>query len=106
MFRGPSGDNTVNDLVYLYHKSGQHQDIITLLDEYPYWNESNLKENRFWLNNLEYKFFHKEDMMDILDYADLVKIISLENIQRAATKYFNMNNYVRVTLFPEEWMKE
>jgi zinc protease len=68
--------------------------------------ESNLKENRFWLNNLEHKFFHNEDMNEILDYANLVKSISLANIQRAAAKYFNMNNYVRVTLFPEEWMMQ
>jgi zinc protease len=68
--------------------------------------ESNLKENRFWLNNLEFKFFHNEDMMDILDYAEFVKTITLEEIQQSATKYFNMNNYVRVTLFPEEWMME
>jgi len=45
-------------------------------------------------------------MLDILDYAELVKTISLEEIQQAAAKYFNINNYVRVTLFPEEWMKE
>ncbi len=68
--------------------------------------ESNLKENRFWLNNLEHKFFHKEDMMDILDYAELVKTISLEELKQSAAKYFNMNNYVRVTLFPEEWMMQ
>jgi zinc protease len=68
--------------------------------------EINLKENRFWLNNLEFKFFNNEDMLDILDYAELVKTISLEEIQQAAVKYFNMNNYVRVTLFPEEWMMQ
>lgn len=68
--------------------------------------ESNLKENRFWLNNLEFKFFHGEDMTDILDYTELVKTITLEDIQKSASKYFNMNNYVRVTLFPEEWMME
>ena len=68
--------------------------------------ESNLKENRFWLNNLEYKFFHNEDMMDILDYAELVKTISLEDLKQSAAKYFNMDNYIRVTLFPEEWMMQ
>ena len=35
-----------------------------------------------------------------------VKTISLEDIKQSAAKYFNMSNYVRVTLFPEEWMKE
>ena len=68
--------------------------------------EINLKENRFWLNNLEFKFFNNEDMLDILDYAELVKTISLEEIQQSAARYFNMKNYVRVTLFPEEWMMQ
>jgi len=68
--------------------------------------ESNLKENRFWLNNLEFKYYHGEGMMDILDYDKLVETITLEDIKQSATRYFNMNNYVRVTLFPEEWMMQ
>jgi len=65
--------------------------------------ETGLKENRFWLSNLEFKFFHNEPMSDILDYDQLVNSVTLSDIQLAAQKYFNMDNYVRVTLYPENW---
>lgn len=65
--------------------------------------ETSLKRNRFWLNNMEYKFYHGEDMMDILNYRQLVESVTLNEIQQAAKKYFNMDNYVQVTLYPENW---
>jgi zinc protease len=63
--------------------------------------EVNLKSNSFWLNNLEYRYFNNLDPKGIMDYLDLVDKLTLEDIQRAAQKYFDVNNYVRVVLYPE-----
>lgn len=63
--------------------------------------EVNLKSNAFWLNNLEYRYFHKLDPEGILNYLELVNNLTLEDIRQAAEKYFNINNYVRVVLYPE-----
>ena len=63
--------------------------------------ETNLKENRFWLNVLKTYDMHNEDFLDILEYEKLIKELSLENIQKAANQYFNVENYVQITLYPE-----
>ncbi|MBN1407965.1 MAG: insulinase family protein [Calditrichaceae bacterium] len=63
--------------------------------------ELSLKSNSFWLNNLEYRYFNNLDPAGILDYLDLVESLALNDIQQAAQKYFNFNNYVRVVLLPE-----
>ena len=64
--------------------------------------EVNLKSNSFWLNNLEYRYFNNLDPAGIMDYLDLVDSLTLDDIQKAAQKYFNVKNYVRVVLLPED----
>jgi zinc protease len=64
--------------------------------------ELNLKSNSFWLNNLEFRYFHHIDPSGIMDYLDLVNSLTLDDIQQAAQKYFNVDNYVRVVLLPEK----
>ncbi len=63
--------------------------------------ETNLKENRFWLYILKFKDFHGEDLRDILSYEERVSKLSPEAIRKAAQRYFDENNYVQVTLYPE-----
>jgi len=64
-------------------------------------HETNLKENRFWLNAIESYSWHKEDFADLMKYDELVESLTLETIQRTADKYFDMDNYVMVSLYPE-----
>lgn len=64
--------------------------------------ETNLKENNFWISNLEFKYFHDEPLNDIFSYKELVTALTLEDIRNAANKYLNTDNYVRVVLFPEK----
>ena len=63
----------------------------------------NLKENSFWLNAIEKYLWHEEEMSDIIKYDELVESLTLEAIQNAAKKYFDMNNFVQVSLYPEDF---
>jgi zinc protease len=63
--------------------------------------ETNMKENGFWINNLEFKYFHGEDPMDILTYPEMVEALSLEDIHTFAMKLLDKSNYLRVVLLPE-----
>ncbi len=63
--------------------------------------ETNLQENRYWLNVLKTYDMHNEDFLDILEYEKLIEELSLGNIQKAANQYFNVENYVQITLYPE-----
>jgi len=65
--------------------------------------ETNLKENPFWLNILQTYDYHGEDFKDILKYDELVDGLTLQAIQNAAQLYLNTNNYVLVTLYPEDF---
>jgi len=63
--------------------------------------ETNLKNNRFWLTNLYFADMQGQDPAYLLDYG-LIEALTGEKIRAAAAKYFDMQNYVVVSLFPEE----
>ncbi len=65
-------------------------------------HEKDLKENRYWLNALTFHYRHQENPRNILEYTKLVDQLTARDIQTAAQKYIDENNYVKVVLYPEE----
>jgi zinc protease len=65
-------------------------------------HEVNLKQNGFWLNNLQFYYSNNEDPKMILNYPKMVDHLKAQTIQEAVNKYFNMKNYVKVVLYPEK----
>lgn len=63
--------------------------------------EKGLKENRFWLSTLNRYYFRRQDPFIILTFPELVEKLSVQSIQETAQKYFDVNHYVRVVLYPE-----
>ncbi len=64
--------------------------------------ETNLKENGFWINTLEFSYFHGLDPREILDYPNQVERLTLDDIRQAAHRYLDPDRYVRVVLYPEQ----
>lgn len=64
-------------------------------------NETDLKQNRFWLRQLNAYYFTGLDPRVLLQYPKLVDQLNAGTIRATAEKYFNMKNYVRVVLFPK-----
>ncbi len=65
-------------------------------------HEVRLKQNSFWINNLVAYYSNSEDPEMILNYPSLVENMNAGALQQAVRKYFNMENYVKVILFPEK----
>ena len=61
-----------------------------------------LKENGYWISELIWCDFHNIDPLSSLQYDELVDSLSLNDVRRAAQKYFDMENYVRVVLLPAD----
>ncbi len=71
-----------------------------LLREY----ETNLESNAYWLQMLQTSFAaaRHADASQILLYPDSIKSVTHQSVQDAFRKYYDMNNYIQVTLLPEE----
>jgi zinc protease len=63
--------------------------------------EVELKENNFWLNTLYKYSFYDMDFTEFNKDDDRINNFSKEDVMKTAKKYFNMKNYVKVVLYPE-----
>ena len=64
-----------------------------------------LKENRFWINRLQWADSHGIDPRLTVRYEAMVDSLDSEAVRAAAQQYFNMDNYVRAVLYPGNWGK-
>jgi zinc protease len=65
-------------------------------------HEVNMKQNRYLMTQILYKYQFGEDPATVLDLPDYYRKMTGPMIQEAARTYLNMSNYVKVTLFPEK----
>ncbi|MFC1725619.1 M16 family metallopeptidase [candidate division KSB1 bacterium] len=83
--------------------SGVSADYITKVKEAQKRNwETNLKKNEFWLSQLAARYKWKQDPENILTYENMFDTINPDLIMNAAKKYINTDNYIKVSLFPED----
>jgi zinc protease len=65
--------------------------------------EVNLRQNGTWINQLATDYQRGDEPgASLRSYPDSVKAVTPATIQKAVARYFNMQNYVRVTLLPEK----
>ncbi len=64
--------------------------------------ETNLRENRFWLNTLRNFDYHGSNPDDFDKYNDYVKSLSTDHLMKAAHNYFTKENFAKIVLKPEE----
>jgi len=64
--------------------------------------EKDVKLNRFWLSHLKSSYYHSLDPLDFSLKTNLTQKLTIEDIQKAAQKYINTENYVRLVLYPEK----
>jgi zinc protease len=62
-----------------------------------------IQENDAWLNSLSQAFIDQNNPEDILTYEQRVDALTLQDLQKAAQKFFDMKNYVKAVLYPENF---
>ena len=84
-------------------QSGPSQaDVDKVKEELLRAHEIELRQNSYWLSTILSRDQDGEDVAAILSqYETMVKQLSPSAVQQAAKQYFNMKNYVRVVLVPE-----
>ena len=57
----------------------------------------------YWLGQIQGSYMYNESRdYNVTDYNDMVKSVTPADIKALANKYFNLDNYVVVTLRPED----
>ncbi len=61
---------------------------------------ADIKTNDYWISNLTNSFIDKQNPDWILKYNEKAQAVTAKDIQDAAVKYLNMNNYIKAVLMP------
>jgi zinc protease len=61
-----------------------------------------LRENSYWLNHLQNSVTQETDPAYILTSEQRIAAVTAKEVQEAAKRYFDLDNYVQVVLYPEK----
>ena len=64
--------------------------------------EEQLRDNGFWLNQIQSAVQQGESFTPIVGFDELLEALTLEQVAAAAQRYLTGDRYVRVVLLPEE----
>jgi zinc protease len=65
-------------------------------------NEVQLKEDKYWLNELTNYYYYGLDLNSFLDTRKMIEQLKPEDIKKAANKYLNTKNMMKFVLYPEK----
>ena len=105
----PCGPENVDKLVKAtfdeiekFKKEGIPDEVLAKVKEQQRRNrEENLKENGYWIGQLQNYYYYEKDFNTFFDYEKMVDDVKSKDLQNAAKKYFNNKNYMKIVLMPE-----
>jgi zinc protease len=68
--------------------------------------EVQIKQNRYWLGELEFAAFHGQDPRLIPEFPRMARALTLEDLRQTARELLGDENRVKVVLYPESWMRK
>lgn len=61
-----------------------------------------LRENGYWMGSLQNAFVNNSDPEEILNFQQRLAAVTPADVAQAAQRYFDLQNYVQVVLYPEK----
>lgn len=104
---GPENVNKLTTAVFELIKNAQEKGIedsylAKVKETLKKQDQDQIKQNEYWLNSLSSSWIERDDPNWILEYSKKVDAITTADLQQAAKKYFNMQNYIKAVLNPEK----
>jgi len=90
------------EVIAAFRDKGPDADDVTKVAEIQRKNyEVSLRENRYWLSEIEFRDSFGLDLDEILEYEKLYALLDVDLVRRAAKKYLRPDHYVQVSMQPE-----
>jgi zinc protease len=108
-FNIPCGPENVNkliaatlELIENLKKDGPSEvDLAKVKETWKKKYQEDIKTNNYWVSSLMAAETNKVDAKRILNFEKRVDAITIDDVKKAAQKYFDLNNYVTGVLLPE-----
>jgi len=95
-------ERTLQEIKRLQTQGPSADVIATVKETARRQNELNIKENGYWLGQLQAHFILGKDPADILTRGERINALTQAALQDVFKKYFPMDRYTVVTLVPEK----
>jgi len=86
----------------LQEKGPEEADLAKVKENWSSNYRKALRENGWWLVNLQSALVNKTDPKLLLRQNDMIASLTVADVQAAAKRYFDFNNYVQVVMHPAE----
>ncbi|WP_020652642.1 M16 family metallopeptidase [Massilia niastensis] len=93
---------TFAEIRRLQEKGPDAADLAKVKSNWIQNHRRSLRENGYWVANLQSALTEGTDPASILEVEKQVQALSTHDVQAAARRYFDTNNYVQVVLNPEK----
>ena len=95
-------ENDCLDILKQYMQNGCDEKTLAKVQEQMIVNRSKSRqENGFWMGQIRGSYMYNESRDYVEKYNDMVKAVTSKDVQAAAQRFINLNNYVSVMLKPE-----
>ncbi len=92
----------VFEVIEELRKNGVDDEIITKIAEIQRNNyEEGLRQNSFWMGQIQFRVSNDRDLHEILDYEKFPNALDSKQIRDAARRYLRTDNFVQVSMYPE-----
>lgn len=78
------------------------QDVDNVIQNKLKERAEQVKENRFWLRGLKFKYENGQNTLDTEAYNKLVRSITREDVQKTAQRYLDGSNVIEIIQLPKE----
>lgn len=90
------------DILKQYIKKGPDEKTLAKVKEQLIVNRGTQRQtNYFWLDQIQSSYIYNESCDYIERYDEIVRSLTVKQLQQLAKKYINLKNYVAVSLRPE-----
>jgi len=86
----------------LQEKGPEEADLAKVKENWTANYRKALRENGWWAGNLQLSVVNKTDPKLLLRQNEMIASLTAADVQSAAKRYFDFNNYVQVVLHPAE----
>lgn len=95
----------MKDIDYAKKIGAEDKDLVKIREARLQDRKKNLKENRWWMGDLIKTYRNGSNgfkLFDFKQYETIVNSITAKDIKKAANKYFNSKNFIKIVMTPEK----
>jgi zinc protease len=92
----------IGEIKKVQEKGVEEADLVKVKEAQKRSRETNMKENRYWLGQLQSYYLQGEDPTQMLGSEKNTDGLTSKDLQEMAKKYLKLDSYIKVVLKPEK----